>query len=59
MYIKPYSGEEIGRGKSGFAVNWGVVHRGFTYMEHMPIDTHMLLKACVSLFGKLLFHMKM
>ena len=30
MHIKPYLGEEIGRGKSGFAVNRGAVDRGFT-----------------------------
>ena len=30
MHIKPYLGGEIGRGKSGFAVNRGAVNRGFT-----------------------------
>ena len=33
MHIKPYLGEEIGHGKSGFAVNRGVVNRGFTLPE--------------------------
>ena len=28
MLIKPYLGEEIGPGKSGFAVNWGAVNWG-------------------------------
>ena len=32
MHIKPYLGEEIGRGKSGFAVNRGAVNRGFTVL---------------------------
>ena len=30
MYNKPYLGEEINHGKSGFAVNRGAVNRGFT-----------------------------
>ena len=33
MHIKPYLREEIGRSKSGFAVNRGVVNRGFTLPE--------------------------
>ena len=33
MHIKPYLGEEIGHGKSGFAVNRGAVNRGFTVVK--------------------------
>ena len=37
MHIKPHLGEEIGCGKSGFAVNQGAVNQGFTiycYVYH-------------------------
>ena len=40
MHIKPYLGGEIGRGKSGFAVNRGAVNRGFTvYTLHLCLTS--------------------
>ena len=42
MHIKPYLGEEIGRGKSGFAVNWDAVNWGFTVRENPAYN----LKIC-------------
>ena len=33
MHIKPYLGEEIGCGKSGFAVNRDAANQGFTVVK--------------------------
>ena len=35
MHIKPYLGNRIGSGKSGFAVNRGAVKRGFTVLNSL------------------------
>ena len=66
MHIKPYLGEEIGRGKSGFAANRGAVNRGFTVVSTVsfpgslcmmsPIHyylIHYLIKPCLNALSTL------
>ena len=40
MQIKPFLEEEIGRGKSGFAVNRDAVNRGFTVYSTNFSNSH-------------------
>ena len=56
MHIKPYLGEEIGRGKSGFAVNRGTVNRYYVVLSTMlviQLVTHSTRKQNVHMLGKL------